>query len=491
MAEFTRPELYAKQREALFCPERWALCEASTKSGKTVGCIAWILEQAFAGQSGMNYWWIAPVADQARIAYSRVKNGLTKGSFTALESPTPRIILMNGALIWFKSADNPDSLYGEDVYSAVIDEASRMKPDAWYAVRSTLTATGGPARIIGNVKGRKNWFYEFARRIEAGEEPNGHFSRITVVDAIEAGIIPKEEVEDAKRNLPELVFRELYMAEPSDDGGNPFGLDHIKACVSLGLAPGPVTAWGIDLAKHQDWFVCIGLNEHGQVAGFHRWRGVPWRDSIRRVWQLVGEDTPALVDSTGVGDPVLEELQHEHGNFFGYNFTQVSKQRLMEGLAVSIQSHEISYPDGVIKTELDSFEYEETRTGVRYAAAEGHHDDCVCSLALARQMLMETQPGQNVMQYYVSQTSKLKKMEDTQPKEENRPWRPLEVEISASDIIDNELTVLYNEVLSQTIAPKSLNCFACGKPVSGATRVSDGENIWHPDCAGSNQRIAA
>ena len=107
MAEFTRPELYAKQREALFCPERWALCEASTKSGKTVGCIAWILEQAFAGQSGMNYWWIAPVADQARIAYSRVKNGLTKGSFTALESPTPRIILMNGALIWFKSADNP------------------------------------------------------------------------------------------------------------------------------------------------------------------------------------------------------------------------------------------------------------------------------------------------------------------------------------------------------------------------------------------------
>jgi hypothetical protein len=33
--------------------------------------------------------------------------------------------------------------------------------------------------------------------------------------------------------------------------------------------------------------------------------------------------------------------------------------------------------------ELEQFEYQYTRTGVRYAAAEGLHDDCVCALALA------------------------------------------------------------------------------------------------------------
>ena len=40
-------------------------------------------------------------------------------------------------------AITPDSLYGEDVYGAVIDEASRMKEDAWVAIQSTLTATRG------------------------------------------------------------------------------------------------------------------------------------------------------------------------------------------------------------------------------------------------------------------------------------------------------------------------------------------------------------
>ena len=39
-----------------------------------------------------------------------------------------------------------------------------MKEDAWIAIQSTLTATRVPVRIIGNVKGKKNWFYLLARR---------------------------------------------------------------------------------------------------------------------------------------------------------------------------------------------------------------------------------------------------------------------------------------------------------------------------------------
>jgi len=39
----------------------------------------------------------------------------------------------------------------------------------------------------------------------------------------------------------------------------------------------------------------------------------------------------------------------------------------------------------VLTSELEAFEYEYTRLGVRYAAPEGLHDDCVCALALAVQ----------------------------------------------------------------------------------------------------------
>jgi hypothetical protein len=478
----------------MFCSERYGIIEASTKSGKTVSAIAWLVEQALRGRTGQNFWWVAPGYNQAEIAYRRIKQGLTKGSFVAYDTPTPRISTMVGSWIWFKSADNADALYGEDVYAAVVDEASRVAETSWHAIRSTLTATRGPIRIIGNVKGRKNWFYSLARRAESGQFPNMHYSRITADDAVQAGVLDADEIEDARQTLPDIIFRELYYAEPGDDTGNPFGLEHIRACTVKGLAAGPVTAWGIDLAKHQDYFVCIGFNELGQVAALHRWRGIPWRQSIRRVWDLVGEDTPALVDSTGVGDPVLEELQVEHGNFIGFHFSATSKQKLMEGLAVSIQSREISFPEGHIPQELEMFGYEFTRTGVHYAAAEGHNDDCVCALALARQMWTEAGPGENIMKFYAETSARLQAREAAQPTENNRPWRNEELSLSAKDLvvniddIGNELEDLYNETVAKTLPSMKRMCFACQKEVIGPSRVTDGELFWHVECAGARAR---
>jgi hypothetical protein len=55
----------------------------------------------------------------------------------------------------------------------------------------------------------------------------------------------------------------------------------------------------------------------------------------------------------------------------------------MEGLAVAIQNREIGYPEGVISQELSDFEYVYTRTGTKYSAPDGLHDDAVCALALA------------------------------------------------------------------------------------------------------------
>jgi hypothetical protein len=484
---YERPYLYPKQAAAIFTDKRWSLCEASTKSGKTVASIARILEWGFAGQPGWNYWWVAPVSDQARIAFTRVKQNLTAGSFTSRESPTPVVNLLNGVVLSFKSADNPDSLYGEDVHGVIIDEASRAKVEAWYAVRSTLTATGGPAVIIGNVKGRKNWFYEFARRVEAGQEPNGHFSRITWKDAVEAGVLDLEEIEDARRNLPERVFLELYEAEASDDAGNPFGFDHIKACVG-DLSNLPAVAFGVDLAKKRDYVVVIGLDENGRTCSFSRWQGVPWPETIRRIHAIVGEDTPALVDSTGLGDPVLEELQIEHGNFTGYMFSASAKQRIMEGLAVSIQGHELTFPDGPIRQELDIFEYTYTPTGVRYSAPDGFHDDCVCSLALAREQFTRTAPGQNITKYIIEES--IRSQEKTLGEEfadnllntDNADLMSWRNKPAAYDL-DNELTSLYEKTLREhPVLSNQSRCFHCHKPIIGSTKVTDGFHFWHPEC---------
>lgn len=378
--ELDRPFLYPKQLAAIFDPKRYSIIEASTKAGKTSGCIVWIVEKALSGQDGFNYWWVAPVSGQADIAFRRTLRSIPR------ELATPNltlktITLVNGAVIWFKSGDKPDSLYGEDVYAAVIDEASRTKEESWHALRSTLTATRGPVRIIGNVKGRRNWFYRLARRAEAGDDSMG-YHKIQAQDAVAAHVLDAAEIEDARRILPENVFRELYQAEASDDEGNPFGYGAIKSNVHP-LSKAAPAVWGWDLAKKHDWTVGIALDQVGYVCRFERFQK-PWDETLAEIVRLTGS-TPALVDSTGVGDPIVDMLQKKLARVEGYLFTAMSKQKLMEGLAVAIQSHSMTYPDGVIVLELEQFEYEYTRTGVRYSAPEGFFDDCVCALALANE----------------------------------------------------------------------------------------------------------
>jgi hypothetical protein len=376
---YTRPWLYKKQEEAIFCDERYAVIEASTKSGKTAGCMVWLAEQAaIHGGLNMNYWWVAPIYGQAEIAYRRLKAGLGEGNYIANGSNLT-VTLANGSVIWFKGGDKPDSLYGEDVHAVVIDEATRCKEEVWHAVRTTVTATRAAVRIIGNVKGRKNWAYQLARKAESGV-PGWRYSKITAADAVAANVLQADEVAEAERDLPAQVFKELYLAEPSDDQGNPFGIDAIYSCVAPLSNREPVV-WGWDLAKSVDWTWGIALDDRGAVCRSERWQ-TPWEETLKRIVKHTNE-IPALVDSTGVGDAIIEFLAKAGSNFEGFKFTSSSKQQLMERLAVAIQQRQTSFPEGQLFNELLSFEYVYTRTGAQYSAPVGLHDDGVCALALA------------------------------------------------------------------------------------------------------------
>ena len=404
---YTRPWIADYQRAGIFCDVRYSIIEAGTKTGKTAGCILWLFEQALKGQAGQEYWWVAPVTSQAKIAFKRMRLGIEamtqegKGIKAYSQNLTDlTITLFNGATIWFKGSDKPDSLYGEDVYACVIDEASRCKEDSWVAVRSTLTATRAPIRIIGNVKGKGNWFYRLARMAQTGTK-DMIYTKMTAYDAVDAGILSLAEVEDAKEKLPEHIFKELYLAEPSDDGGNPFGLDAIAKCVmpdvDESLLSGSIKhliwdqgvkpdVWGWDLAKSTDYTVGIGMTTSGAVVSVVRFNRVDWPKTEEHIIQHTG-GLPALVDATGLGTVVIDHLQEgERSNFEGFTFTSNSKQELMVGLAADIQAQSLSIPAGIVVLELEQFEFELTRTGVKYSAPSPLHDDCVCALALANKI---------------------------------------------------------------------------------------------------------
>src|SRR5690348_819627 len=103
---FQLPAVTGYQRDAIFCAERSAVIEATTKAGKTFGCILWLLHLALNGKDGQEFWWVAPIYEQTRIAYRRFKKLLRKtdpdmSQWTCNDSD-PSISLGNGAVLRFK-----------------------------------------------------------------------------------------------------------------------------------------------------------------------------------------------------------------------------------------------------------------------------------------------------------------------------------------------------------------------------------------------------
>ncbi len=195
-----------------------------------------MFEQALVCKPNQSVWWIAPTIGQAKIAYDRMKVQISNKALYTYNETNRVITLVTGGKIEFKTAEKPDNLYGDDVYAFVFDEFTRAREAAWFALRSTITSTGGKGKFIGNVKGSKNWGHRLAMKAKKGDDPDYAYFKVTAYDAAVAGMLTKEgrlfieEIESAKKDLPENVFKELYLAEATDEGSNPFGLRHIKQC---------------------------------------------------------------------------------------------------------------------------------------------------------------------------------------------------------------------------------------------------------------------
>lgn len=377
---YNRPHLYDYQKQIIDSTARYTVTAASTKVGKTASHVVWLHEQSLQGKQGYNYWWVAPVYMQAKIAFTRLKDQLSARELYRFNNSNLTITTPTGTVIHFKSAEKPDNLYGEDVYAVVMDEFTRMREAAWFAMRSTLTKTKGKCKFIGNARG-KGWGYKLGERAKNDDSGIWQFFKITAYDAVDAGLLDIEEIEDAQRTLPKEVFDELYLAIPSDNGTNPFGVPAIRNCIKP-ISNKQASCYGIDLAKSFDYTVIVGLDDDSNVCYFDRFQA-DWSVTKNKIMQLP-KGIEKNIDATGVGDPIVEELQRLGSNVYGFKYSSQSKQQLMIGLQNAIQLGEVSILEGVMQDEMESFEFEYTRTGVKYNAPDGMHDDTVNALALAR-----------------------------------------------------------------------------------------------------------
>jgi hypothetical protein len=212
-----KPNLTSYQKNILYNEARFTITEASTKAGKTFSHLWWIFELAHESHNkdNFNYWWLAPVYSQAKIAFNRLRVKVAQTGLYKINESNLMITTPLGSRIHFKSAENPDNLYGEDVYGIVFDEAPRAKVEAFYALRTTITKTGCKMKMIGNFGGSANWMHQLKEK--ALTDPEYSYHKITAWDAVREGILTKDEIEQAQKDLPSKVFRQLYLAEEQED----------------------------------------------------------------------------------------------------------------------------------------------------------------------------------------------------------------------------------------------------------------------------------
>lgn len=302
------------------------------------------------------------------------------------------IELITGGRVEFWSLENELAGRSRKYKRVIIDEAAFAK-DLWKrwteSIRATLTDLKGDAWFMSTPKGKNDFFKLFQRG--KSQEPNWASWQMPTLSN---PYIDPLEIEDARNDLPEAAFNQEYMAEFLDNTANPFGGSHIQQCTYPMSTDVPI-CFGVDLAKSFDYTVIIGLDRAGAVCYFDRFQK-DWKQTVQTIVNL--PPGKICIDSTGVGDPIAEDVAGFRDTEL-FRFTANSKQQLMEGLAAGIQQRKIMFPEGLIKDELDNFEYQFTRTGVKYAAPTGLHDDCVCALALAWHKFKNASPymdGPNV-----------------------------------------------------------------------------------------------
>jgi len=311
--EIIQPNLTDYQKEILFSLARFTITEASTKAGKTYSHICWLFGKAHEGLDfeGRNFWWVAPVYSQSKIAFKRLRKYLSKIQGYRFNESSLVIYCPNGAEIHFKTADKPDNLYGEDVYACVFDEAPRAKAEAWYALRSTLSATEAPCKLIGNFGGISNWVHKL--KIKSKEDSNYSYHKVTCWDAVKAGILSEKEVLQAKRDLPEKIFKELYEAEASESEGQLINNESISKMFSNTHLQDGVKYITADVAR-------LGKDK----TVIYYWNGLRVEDiivkDISRIDDVVNliksiqikynvNDNNIIVDEDGIGGGVVDYMK--------------------------------------------------------------------------------------------------------------------------------------------------------------------------------------
>jgi len=389
--EIELPTLYDQQRQIKRDARRFNVLDIGRRAGKTYLGAHLALESL---KQGDPVGWFAPNYKYLLEVWGDLTRVLRPHA-TKINATERRVELANGAILECWTLDGTDDPGRSRKYKlAIVDEAAiaaNLKAVWEQAIRATLTDLEGSAWFLSTPKGL-NYFYELFQR---GQDPLGHPDwRSWQLPTSVNPFIPTSEIEAARRELPEMAFKQEFLAEFLSGDGAVFR--NVDACLNAAQAKPEdhrehYLVAGVDWARVHDFtaisVVCCHCRQEVKLDRFNQ---IGWDFQRQRLLSIIEawRVDYTVLETNSIGSPNLEALRQIVNTkqvLQGFEMTSKSKPPLIQSLALAFERERCQWlPDAAARHELIAYEATVTETGfIRYGAPEGGFDDTVIARALA------------------------------------------------------------------------------------------------------------
>jgi len=384
----TLPPLHGGQQVVARDAARFRVITAGRRWGKTrLGSLLCVMTAL----SSRRAWWVAPSYPVAQMGWREVKRLARQLPGVTVREVDRIAHFPTGGWVQVRSADNPDSLRGEGLDFAVLDECAFIREEAWTeALRPALSDRQGRALFISTPAGR-NWFWRLWQR---GQDTTQSDWRSWRFPSVDNPYLHPREIEAARGDLPEQIFRQEYLAEFIEEGGV-FRRVAEAATATRQASPWPTHSYviGADFAKHQDFTALVVVDATTREAVYmDRFNRIDYATQVGRLWSLYHLFKPVAVvaERNSMGEPVIEQLQRGGMRVTPWTTTNASKATMIDALQLAFETGQLRIlNDPTLVGELQAYQAERLPGGMlRYGAPNGMHDDTVIALALAWQGVM-------------------------------------------------------------------------------------------------------
>ena len=359
------------------------------RSGKEKTCLNLVIKKMLE-RVGTYYYFFPTFSQGKRILW----DGLDRDGFKFLDHFPAELVankndtelkikLKNGSVFQLIGTDNIDSIVGTNPIGCVFSEYSLQSPRAWDFMRPILAENGGWAIFNFTPRGRNHGW----KILQQAKDSEKWFWEVLSVD--KTGAIPREVLDQESKEMPQDLFRQEYFCEFLEDAGAVFrGIDKTIYQGDIPVDRDRVYRLGVDLAKFRDFTSITPFDlTTFKVGRPQRFNQIDYNVQKANIEAIYYKYNKGLIwiDSTGVGEPIYDDLNAKGLKVNPYHFTESSRKDLLINLQIKIEQGIIRLPDDeILLSELKSVHYELSDTGkVKMVVPEGLHDDTVMSTALA------------------------------------------------------------------------------------------------------------